>query len=106
MKSNQFCVDSELKESEIYQKIAFIIDEIVLTNRKEASTISEEEETPEQSFFNSKKMPSISILEYIKRIIHYTNINLSTLIISMIYLDVVCTSKRIHLNRKCVHRYY
>jgi len=105
MNSNQLLLELKNKETEILQRIAFMLDEIILSNRKEVISVPEGEESVAQSHFNSKKQPSIPILDYIKRIIHYTNINLSTLIISMIYLDMVCTSQRINLNKKCIHRY-
>jgi hypothetical protein len=105
MNSEQLLLEFKNKETEIIKRIAFMLDEIVLSNREEVISTPNGEESVIQSPFNSKKQPSIPILDYIKRIIHYTNINLSTLIISMIYLDIICTSKRINLNKKCVHRY-
>ena len=53
--------------------------------------------------FSCVDKPNISLLDYLKRIIKYTKIEFSTLILSMIYLDRICKEK-IFLNEFNVHR--
>ena len=53
--------------------------------------------------FSSKKKPKISISDYLHRIIEYTNIENSTLIISLIYLDRICQND-ILLTEYNIHR--
>ena len=54
--------------------------------------------------FNSHSIPSISILEYLKRIQMYSNIESSTLICSLIYIDRLCNSGQIILTYYNIHR--
>ncbi len=54
--------------------------------------------------FNSKKPPSISIKAYIERIIKYTNIEESTLVLSLIYIDRICEFHDIVLSWNNIHR--
>ena len=47
--------------------------------------------------------PSISLFEYLQRILKYIKIELSTLIIAMIYIDRICREK-VFLNEFNIHR--
>lgn len=58
---------------------------------------------PERSPFYSSIIPSISLLDYLRRIVLYSNIEQSTLIISLIYLDRISNSKII-LSKHNIHR--
>ncbi len=53
--------------------------------------------------FTIQMRPSISLLDYLRRIIKYLRMELSTLIISMIYIDRICKEK-IFLNEYNIHR--
>ena len=53
--------------------------------------------------FSCIDKPDISLLDYLKRILKYTKIEFSTLILSMIYLDRICKEK-IFLNEFNIHR--
>ena len=53
--------------------------------------------------FSCINKPNISLLDYLRRIIKYTKIEFSTLILSMIYLDRICKDK-IFLNEFNIHR--
>ena len=57
----------------------------------------------ERSPFYSSVIPSISLLDYLRRIVLYSNIEPSTLIISLIYLDRISNSK-ITLSKHNIHR--
>jgi hypothetical protein len=57
-----------------------------------------------KSPFCSKRIPIISITEYLQRFKKYTNIENSTLIIGLIYLDTICSRKNIILQENCIHR--
>ena len=54
--------------------------------------------------FNSHSIPSISILEYLKRIQMYSKIESSTLICSLIYIDRLCNLGEIILTYYNIHR--
>jgi hypothetical protein len=54
--------------------------------------------------FYSAYIPSISIEDYLKRIIKWSCIELSTLICSIIYIDKICESKYYVLSMNNIHR--
>ena len=54
--------------------------------------------------FLSNKTPSITLKNYLKRIIHYTEMQPSTLIISLIYMDSICSKKGFKIITKNIHR--
>ena len=57
-----------------------------------------------KSVFNCKTPPSISIENYLERILRYSKIDESTLIISLIYLDRVCDYHKLDLTFYNIHR--
>lgn len=57
-----------------------------------------------EKLFNSKRIPEISVNEYLMRIFKYTEINLSTMIISLIYLDRFCEINDIILTHYNIHK--
>ena len=63
---------------------------------------SKKEKCP--AIFGSKKPPSIAILAYLERIAKYTQIEESTLIICLIYIDRVCDLSKMQLNEFNIHR--
>ena len=54
--------------------------------------------------FSSNNIPSISIENYLKRIQTYSNIEKSTLILSLIYIDRLCKIGNLTLTCHGVHR--
>lgn len=54
--------------------------------------------------FSNKTIPEITLYDYINRIYKYTEISISTLIISLIYTDRFCISTNILLTNYNVHR--
>jgi hypothetical protein len=54
--------------------------------------------------FNSKKPPSISIQQYLERIVKYSKMEDSTLILTLIYIDRLCDLSQINLNDYNIHR--
>ncbi len=56
------------------------------------------------SVFSSKKPPSITIIAYLERIVKYMQIEESTLILCLIYIDRVCDVNKIQLNDNNIHR--
>ena len=47
--------------------------------------------------FNLKEIPNITITNYLKRLIKYSNPELSTLILGVIYFDRICNNGKINL---------
>lgn len=54
--------------------------------------------------FLSKKIPSVSIFKYLKRLSNYNKMNGSTLILMLIYIDKVCEKYNFKLNFFIVHK--
>jgi len=54
--------------------------------------------------FYLNRLPPISIEDYIKRIFNYTKMNLSSLILSIIYIDRFCESNGYILSLNNIHR--
>ena len=57
-----------------------------------------------KSMFSCKNPPSISIDGYLERIIKYSKLEESTLIISLIYIDRICDYNNLELSLNNIHR--
>ena len=57
-----------------------------------------------EKLFRSKRIPEISVYDYLMRIFKYTEINISTLIISLIYIDRFCEINDIILTHYNIHK--
>ena len=55
--------------------------------------------------FISKKIPAISIKEYIERILKYSKAFKEIVIIILIYLDTICAKNKIYLNYNNIHKF-
>ena len=84
----------------------FIISKVInalLNKNRKLKIYKQKIKDQSKMIFSSKKIPKISISEYIQRIIEYTEIENSSLIMSLIYLDRICikdimiTELNIHL---------
>ena len=122
MKDNSF--DSEafsLDDSEINEETEDMNEEKNINNLELIKVISdilstiieENEKMPniKQIILNQKKMcfsekaiPNILIYDYLKRIQEYTFIERNTLILSLIYIDRLCTLGQITLTYYNIHR--
>ena len=54
--------------------------------------------------FISKKIPSISIEKYLERLISHTKMEISTLILILIYIDKICKNNKFRLNYFNIHK--
>jgi hypothetical protein len=92
--------DSEkpIKYKNLFNEIVDILDTIILNNKKNKK--SHKESSP---FFN-ENIPTISLYDYLLRIRKYSGIGTSTFIISLIYIDRICTKKGVILSKYNVHR--
>ena len=55
--------------------------------------------------FISKKMPSISIKDYIERLLKYSKTFNEIVIIVLIYLDTICAKHKLNLNYYNIHKF-
>jgi len=93
------------ENSNLIEIISFSLLEII-TKSKEKKNYKEKIKTQKKSLFTSKKIPNISIGDYLARIKKFTNINDSTLIICLIYLDRYLKMNKIILTEFNVHRLF
>ena len=52
----------------------------------------------------TKKIPSISIKQFFERIVKYTKLENSTLVLILIYIDRLCDIKKFRLNYYNIHK--
>ena len=62
--------------------------------------------TIDKTLFNSKSLRKIELSEYLNRIIKYIDIEDSTYILSLIYLDRFCEKNKFSLTNTNVHKYF
>ena len=96
-KSNNILLPSnpEVIYAEILQYILF--------RNKSSNNYYEKIVLNKDGHFTYKLIPPISLLNYLRRIIKFLNLEFSTLIISMIYIDRICKEK-VYLNEFNIHR--
>jgi hypothetical protein len=101
--------ESHRSSQKIIKTVATLLSEIINENKEEFKNSKETGKIPSnidkhKSIFNSKKPPSISIQQYIERIVKYSKMEDSTLIITLIYIDRLCDMSQLHLNDFNIHR--
>ena len=85
----------------------FIISKVInalLNKNRKLKIYKQKIKDQSKMIFSSKKIPKISISEYIQRIIEYTEIENSSLIMSLIYLDRIW-KKDIMITELNIHRF-
>ena len=75
----------------------------ILSENKKSSDYFKKINLSEDGHFTFKIRPTISLLDYLRRILKYIKIECSTLIIAMIYIDRICKEK-VFLNEYNIHR--
>ena len=92
-------ISKALSPQEIFAKILLHI----LSENKKSKDYYKKLSLNQDGHFTFKVYPSISLFDYLQRIIKYVKIELSTLIIAMIYIDRICQDK-VFLNEFNIHR--
>jgi hypothetical protein len=94
------------ESNEVINIVSEILEEIIGEYSK--NEINDDEEINEESSlmksFISKKVPQITIKNYLKRIMKYSKPEPSTVIISLIYIDKVCENSNLKLTQFNIHR--
>jgi hypothetical protein len=83
---------------ELLEEISSVLEAIIRQNKNGKNT----ENKYIEIFYTQE--PSISIYDYLDRIQKYLNVNNSTLILSLIYIDRICKEKGIKLRKNNIHR--
>lgn len=68
------------------------------------TNLRRETEGVQTDVFNSRHVPTISLEDYLKRIVKYSQVEQSTLIISFIYVERLCSLNLLALTKLNVHR--
>ena len=91
-------ISQEIK-SKIIKSVIINLDELIIENRK-----NNEEKYIRHDLFYLSHIPSISLSDYIHRLVKYTRMNISSLILSVIYLDKFCEAHKYILSLNNIHR--
>jgi hypothetical protein len=83
---------------ELLEEISSVLEAIIRQNKNGKNT----ENKYIEIFYTQE--PSISIYDYLDRIQKYLNVNNSTIILSLIYIDRICKEKGIKLRKNNIHR--
>ena len=62
------------------------------------------ESSAEVDCFNAKKVPAMGLEDYMKRIVKYSQLHASTLILAVVYIDRICDLKKYNLSFNNIHR--
>lgn len=92
----------ELNKDIVVRAITSILTEIYNENMDSSKT--KLIEAQKSNAFFSKKVPSISIQAYFDRIMKYTKMDDTTLVIVLIYIDKLCESSNFLLTENNIHR--
>jgi hypothetical protein len=76
----------------------------ILENNKKKSNYKEKVKKQNKMAFSANLIPNISIEDYLLRIQTYANIEKSTLIISLIFIDKLCHTADVTLTHYNIHR--
>jgi hypothetical protein len=87
----------------LFNAISKILNQIVHQSKKLPNYL-DIIKSQEKMSFSSKKVPNISIKDYLKRIQTYSELENSTLIVSLIYIDRICQLGNIVLTSHNIHR--
>ena len=89
-------------DSEIHKALITMAD--LLTDICEESSKDKDTNNKLIKPFISKKIPSISIEKYLERLISHTKMEISTLILILIYIDKICKNNKFRLNYFNIHK--
>jgi hypothetical protein len=86
------------------QKASDILHEIMNDSKKAKPGQRSKPRSTETDPFASKSTIAIKVHEYVDRIVRYTGIEESTLIVALIYIDRLCCYGNYKINEKNIHR--
>ena len=94
---------SKLPNNDLIRAISITLTSII-DNNKNLDDYKEIIKTQSRQPFSANIIPSISIIDYLVRIQTYSNIEKSTLIVSLIYIDRFCNKAKVTLTQYNIHR--
>ena len=94
---------NNLKNYNLIKAISITLTSI-LDQNKNLENYREIIQNQRHSIFSGNFIPNISVKDYLERIQTYTNIEKSTLIICLIYIDRLCNKAKVTLTYYNIHR--
>lgn len=91
------------KSKKVWTTVCHILQEIVEENKNQKISKDVLEKQKKLSF-HSKNPASIALVGYVERILKYTHIEESTLVIALIYIDRLCEKQNLILTDTNIHR--
>lgn len=91
-----------LNKDDVVNSITAILSEIINENNDHSKNNLRDMQK-NLSFF-AKKIPSISVESYFERIIKYTKMEETTLVVVLMYIDKLCESSNFLLTENNIHR--
>lgn len=91
------------KSKKVINTVGFILKEIVQDNMSQKIANDIIESQKKLSFF-SKNAASVSLADYLERLLKYSHIEESTLVLALIYIDRVCETQEVFLIDSNIHR--
>jgi hypothetical protein len=92
------------ENKKVVSAVKSILKEIVDENRVNAHIKTDFLDKQKKLSFYSKNPASITVGGYLERILKYTHIEESTLVIALIYIDRICELNNIYLVDSNIHR--
>lgn len=87
-------------KKKIIEAVSTNLHEIILENKQNFKT----DEFFISDIFYLRKLPPISLTDYIKRLVKYTDMDISSLIMAVIYIDHFCEEKKYILTYHNIYR--
>ena len=91
---------SVINESQIIKAIVSNLNDIIEENRKRINM----KYISKDNIFYLEQLPNISFGDYILHLMKYTHINISTLVLAVIYIDKFCEKFKYVLTLHNIHR--
>ena len=87
-----------------FTHISNIHPTLIKSISKNIFSLLQPSQTPKQTPFTAPFLPSISVYDYISRIVEYTHIEKETLITSLIYINRFCAKTNFQITEYEIHR--
>ncbi len=91
------------QNNHLINSVTQILNEIINDNQSEIS-LDDVIEKQKRLIFSSSAAPNITLYGYIERILKYSKIQESTIVLSLIYIDTICEKNNLLLTNYNIHR--
>lgn len=90
---------TQRKKSVIIHSIAINLTDLITENLRNIKS-----HYIKKDIFYVTNLPMISIIDYLNRILKYSEINISSIVLAVIYIDKMCEQQRYVLSQHNIHR--